>query len=236
MPDPPPSRFRQFFSRIKKFLTPKQFSRVKSATSAIPPPTTPTPEPATRAGEPAAPSAAATTRGPPDAEALRAAQRRVEELRKVEREAREERERIETKVAAQKAPIRALRDLVVKPGFRYDTWFKAFGTFGDLRDKDSPRLLGEMTELEDFDVPSAFHSGAKLGKVKWAGQIRDREQIIRELNDVAFFREDFRELYPKWEYRYYVAEMVGNVVVQIYEHEAQQPLDKKLRGKGVMGR
>ena len=168
------------------------------------------------------------------AKELQKQQQRVEELRKIEKEAREERERIETKVAAQMAPIRALADFEERKGFTYTTWFKATGTFG--REAGYSPLLGEMTELEDFDVPSQFFSGAMIGKVKWQG-VREREELIGILNKAAAWSpDDFRDIYPRWEYRYYVAEMVGNVVVQIYEHEARQPLDKKQRGKGVMGR
>lgn len=153
-------------------------------------------------------------------------------MRRIEIDARQERESLETKTAAQQPPTRDLEDFEKRKGFQYHTWFKAFGTFGDLRDMgDSPTLLGEMEELEDMDVPAAFYSSAKLGKVKWPG-IKPLAELIEELGDAVFGGADFRDIYPRWEYRYYVAEGVGNVVVQIYERKARQPLDKKARSNG----
>jgi len=154
-------------------------------------------------------------------------------LRKIEESAKSERKTLEAPNAAMMPPIRAFGDLVERKGFNYSTWFKAFGTFGDLRDMgDSPPLLGEMEELEDFDVPKAFYSSTILGKVKWNGRM-DRGLLIDKLNMAASWApQDFRDIYPQWEYRYYVAEMVGDVVVQIFEHKARFPLDSRSKGRG----
>lgn len=181
-------------------------------------------------------SPSAATAGP-DAELVERLAR-IKELRAAEEKLRKERESLEIKTAAQEPPIVLLeRFRGPRPGFNYSTWFKAFGTFGDLRDMgDSPHLLGEIEELEDFDVPAAFYSSTILGQVKWKG-LRSRKKVIDDLNNVAPWNgSDFRDVYPKWEYRYYIAEMVGDVVVRIYEHKARQPWNRSARDMGFKGR
>lgn len=165
-------------------------------------------------------------------------QRRIEELRQIEEQARAERQKLEGLNAAQAPPARDFGEFQKRKGFRYASWFKAFGTFGDLRDLgDSPPLLGEMEELEDFDVPAAFYSSAILGKVRWIGIVA-REDLLKLLNQTLFPEDgfDFRDVYPSWQYRYFVAEMVGDIVVQIFEYQAKQPLTKKDRVRGFRGR
>ncbi len=239
------SKLRNFFSRIKSFLTRKQVSRVEksySQTVAPVPPPPPVAKPPTRPSVADAKPRDAASRGdvaPPAErrpEEIKADLARIAELKRIEADAKREREQMEGKVAAQEPPVRDLKNFRRREGFQYSTWFKAFGTFGDLRDLgDSPALLGDMEELEDFDVPAAFYSSSKLGKVKWNG-VRDREDLIRELNKVSEWApEDFRDVYPRWEYRYYRAEMVGDVVVAIYEHKARQPLDRKSIREGYRG-
>jgi hypothetical protein len=241
-----PSRFRNFLSRIQKFLTRGQQKKIQSAAkdSGVPGsggPAAPTePRRATPAREVSPPAGAAAPRRAaapptptpegPSKEQIEREQKRIAELRRIEEEARKEREGLEAKTAAQQPPVRDLDSFKERKGFVYSTWFKAFGTFGDLRDMgDSPPLLGEIEELEDFDVPAAFYSSTILGKVKWKGQ-RERQSLIDELNTVGPWNpSDFRDVYPSWEYRYYKAEMVGDVVVQIFEHKAKQPLTKKDR-------
>lgn len=226
-----PSRFRNFLRKIFPFLTRRQQKKViaeaKSSNLPVPPsPPPPTREPPGRDG------ATVPPRGPTVAEILER-ERRIQELRRVEESAKAERKTLEAPNAAMMPPIRAFGDLKERKGFVYSTWFKAFGTFGDLRDAgDSPPLLGEMEELEDFDVPAAFYSSGILGKVKWDGNI-SRETLIDRLNSAASWNpQDFRDVYPKWEYRYYVAEQVGDVVVQIFEHKARQPLDARSKERG----
>lgn len=225
-----PGRFKTFFIRIRQFLTRRQSKRVAKIYRQTFPENPPLP-PSPPASAPA--SAAPTTRGAPpsgpEPEEIRRNAERVERLRQIEEEARREREEIEEKVAAQRPPVRDIGELEQRKGFVYTTWFKAFGTFGDIRDMgtDSPQLLGEMEELEDFDVPAAFYSSGILGKVKWKGYV-ERETIIDQLNTVAPWNgADFRDVYPRWEYRYFVAEMVGNVVVQTFEYKAKHPMGKK---------
>jgi hypothetical protein len=164
--------------------------------------------------------------------------RRIEELRLIEEEARIEREQIEEKVAAQAPPERGIDNFPgERKGFNYHTWFKAFGTFGDMRDMgDSPTLLGDMEELEDMDVPSAFYSSGILGKVKWRGR-KDREKLIDELNAVAPWNgNDFRDVYPKWEYVYKITESVGDVVVQEFTYRACRPYNVESRARGFKSR
>lgn len=237
-------RIRRFFERLRNFLTLRQYRQsrkiYKQSTGKTPPadtrlpPSSVPPSPPTR--EPvAAPSrqGAPTSRGRDD---ILREQRRIEELRRIENEARAERALLEEKTAAQEPPIGRLEDFEPRKGFEYYTWFKAFGTFGDLKDMgDSPHLLGEMEELENMDVPAAFYSSTVLGKVKWKGRV-EKEKILDELNSrAAWSPEDFRDIYPRWEYRYYVAESVGNVVVNIWEHKARQPLTRKAKLDGYKG-
>ena len=104
-----------------------------------------------------------------------------------------------------------------KRGASYSTWFKAMGTVGllaDMRDADSPDLLGD--ELPDFPAPRAFYSQQSdlLGKVKWQG-VKPLGELIGELNNaLQFVGEevdgfDFRTVYDQWEFRYQIAENVG---------------------------
>lgn len=142
---------------------------------------------------------------------------------------------LEEGFAAQRPPSRGITDFETRKGFQYHTWFRAMGTFGnmeEMRGTDSPPILGEMEELEDFDVPAAFFSGAKLGKVKWPG-IRSREELIEELNTTMLpANTDFRDVYPHWEYHYFIAESVGPVVVQTFDYRAKQPLNGRDRLNG----
>lgn len=231
--------FRRFFARIRNFLTRKQAARVERAAREELPASSKAPAQPSRPAVAPAPPPSAPRRaadGAPSApsrDEIIQRERRVEELKRIEAQARKEREEIESKTAAQQAPVYPFEDFERKKGFNYSTWFKAFGTFGDLRDMgDSPQLLGDMEELEDFDVPSAFYSSTLLGKVKWKG-IVSRETVIAELNSVAPWKgSDFREVYPRWEYRYFVAELVGDVMVGMYEWKARQPLDKRSRQRG----
>lgn len=239
VPPAKPGRLRRFFQRIRTFLTPRQFTKVRQSyrqeTGSKPPPII-RDQPVSAPREPAAQRRAEGSPPVRGADEIRAEQRRIEELRRIEREAKAERESLETKTTAQQPPIGKLEDFRERKGFAYSTWFKAFGTFGDLRDMgDSPTLLGEMEELEDMDVPAAFYSSSILGKVKWKGRI-EREKLIDDLNKVSAWNpEDFRSVYPKWEYRYYVAEMVGDVTVNIWEHKARQPLNRKAKQNGYKG-
>jgi hypothetical protein len=158
--------------------------------------------------------------------------RRIDELRLIEDEARLEREGIEEKIAARAPPEKGTDEFVERKGFNYHSWLKAFATFGELRDMgDSPTLLGEMEELEQFDVPAAFHSGAKLGKVKWKG-IQDREALIEKINAAILpAGADFRDVYPQWEYTYKITESVGDVVVQEFVHRARKPFTKGYKSR-----
>lgn len=244
--NPSPGFIRRFLSRVRQFLTPRQRKIVRREIQQPPNQQPPTQQPAQAPTPPRGAPVAATsaTRTPtttaaPTAspEQIRAQQLRIAELRRLEEDARRERERLETKVAAQEPPIRALGDFERREGFEYSTWFKAFGTFGTLRELgDSPQLLGEMEELEEFDVPSAFYSSSLIGQVKFPDVV-PLAGVMGKLNAAAPWQgEDFREIYPQWDYRYYVAEMVGDVVVQIFEHKARQPITGKDRGNGYVGR
>lgn len=105
-----------------------------------------------------------------------------------------------------------------RSGARFFTHFKAFGTVGalaDMRQVESPDLLNE--DLEDFNAPAAFYSNQSgiLGQARWNG-IVPLDVLIERLNDQLQFsgegskRFDFREVYPHWEYRYQVTEVLGD--------------------------
>jgi phytoene/squalene synthetase len=229
-PDPPkPRGIRNFFTRLRNLLSKLRPTR----TDKIRPQDTTQPIPArTDDGTPSRQSVATEPRR--EAERVVERERRIEILRKIEEEARLERESLVELNAAQRPPVADLETFERRKGFRYDTWFKAFGTFGETREVgDSPTLLGEQEELDDYSVPAAFYSSGVLGKVKWTGRILSRDEVIAELNSVAaWYPDDFRDVYPRWEYRYYVAEMVGDVTVAVYEHKAKQPLDARDEARG----
>lgn len=192
-----------------------------------PGPTAPGTQPRTiRAKAPKPPSRARAL------EEIKAAKRLKEiELQKKKLEA--ERQRLLPKVAAREPQTFRLADFRRREGFTYHTWFKALGTFGGIREMkggDTPDLVNEMMEFQDFDIPSAFYSHSILGQVKWAG-IRDREGLIKKLNLSADWApNDFRDIYLRWEYTYQIVESVGDVPVAIFEYRAAYP---KRRGWNV---
>ena len=236
--DPKPTgRFRNFLRRISPFLTRKQQKEVIRE-AARPAPARP-PSGAPSRNAPAAQEAPSRPAAPATATAserdIYERERRVDELRRIEQSAREEREAIQEKNVAQSVPTFRLKDFREEKGFTYNTWFKAVGSFGQEWggvDADSPHLLVEDDdEARGFGVDAAFTSRSKLGKVKWKGRV-ERETIIKELNDTAFQGDDFREIYPTWEYRYFLTKQIGDVVVGIFEHKARYPLNAKGRAQG----
>lgn len=154
------------------------------------------------------------------------------EIKELEKRRRE----LTPTVAAMQPPTQRFKSFKGKrEGFSYTTWFKAIGSMeslAELKGGDSPSIVNEMMEFDDYDIPSAFYSHSILGKVKWKG-IRDRERIIAELNFVApWSGNDFRDIYSKWEYTYRVVESVGDVPVNIYEYRAKQPRTNKDKSVG----
>lgn len=128
------------------------------------------------------------------------------------------------KVAAMDAPvvrwdgrfdsIRKIR------GATYATWFKAAGAFDQRDIGSSPKLLDN--EFEDLDYPSVFYSQAVTGKVRW-NSYRTRRYLIEHLNVTGFQGNDFRNIYPAWEYVYQLREYIGGVLVKINEYRAASP-------------
>lgn len=165
---------------------------------------------------------------------IEALQRREEIQKEIERLQKEDRKLTE-KTAAMLPPTKSFKEFEKRKGFRYHTWFKALGSMeslAELKGGDSPQIVNDFMEHEDYDIPSAFYSHTYLGKVKWDG-IRDRELIIDELNFKApWSGNDFRAIYAKWEYVYRVVESVGDVVVNIYEYRAKQPRNHKDKVRG----
>jgi hypothetical protein len=237
-PTPSKSRFRNFLARIFPFLTRRQQriitkSAVESKLTTPPasgPRAAPPPTPAAPAPPPAAPATATAT----EKEMLEREQR-IEELRRTERDARREREALEVKNVAQDVPTHPLEEFQREPGFKYNTWFKAVGSFGeawDGVDGDSPHLMQENDDYaSEYGVDAAFTSRSKLGKVRWNGEV-SRETVLDELNTTAFGGDDFRDIYPTWEYRYFLTKQIGNVVVGMFEHKARQPIGPKDRAMG----
>lgn len=164
----------------------------------------------------------------------------LQELEKVEKqleELRKKREELLPRTAAMGPPVQALNKLKERRGFSYHTWFKAIGSMeslADLKGGDSPSIINEMMEYEDYDIPSAFYSHSILGKVKWRG-VRPLERIIEELNFKGFSGNDFRAIYTRWEYTYRVVESVGDVPVNVFEVRAKQPRTAKDRRVGWKG-
>ncbi|MHB1059783.1 MAG: hypothetical protein ACYC0F_18060 [Rhodanobacter sp.] len=120
---------------------------------------------------------------------------------------------------------------------KYDTWFKATGTMGGLKDLSDPYNRGLLDEdLEDFAAPAQFYSnqGTVLGRVKWTG-IVPPEDLIAELNlklqyegeEIPGF--DFRDVYSRWDYTYQIVESIGGVPTRIYRQRDYYP--KRGRGK-----
>lgn len=160
---------------------------------------------------------------------------RLEEVEKQLAALEKERRELIPKTAAMAPPTAPIGEFQNRKGFNYNTWFKAIGSMeslAELKGGDSPTIVNEFSEFDDFDVPSAFFSHTYLGKVKWRG-IKDREEIISELNFKApWSGNDFRDIYPKWEYVYRIVESVGDVVVNIFEYKAKQPRTQKDRVRG----
>lgn len=159
-------------------------------------------------------------------------------LKKVEKQIKElekERAELRPKVAAMQPPELQLPEAGIKRnrGSQYSTWFKAQGSFGNRADWDSySQMAGLLDDMEmDFDAPAAFYSNAVMGRVKFPG-IVDREVLISQLNDIAGWNGDFRDIYPRWEYTYRIVESIGGVPIQFFTHKAKQPLSKKDRARG----
>jgi len=152
--------------------------------------------------------------------------------------------RLEREKAALTQNVAAMRPITYKiprggikrlRGAQYSTWFKAMGAFKAGRMGESPTLMLEMDEL-GFDVPDVFYSQAITGRVKFDG-IVSLEYVINHLNSRApWDGEDFRDIYPRWEYTYRIVESIGGVPVRFYEKRGKQPRNKKDRMDGFDGR
>jgi hypothetical protein len=166
-------------------------------------------------------------------------EKRIEELRRQEENARAERLRLQQLTVAQSPPTVGTEEFVRQRGFVYATWFKARGARELGATGNYERMKELLNEGISFDVPSAFFSSSITAQVKWLG-IRDREELIRELNETASWSndgyQDFRDIYPEWEYYYQITESIGTVVVRIYEYKAHQPFESKDRRKGFHSR
>lgn len=160
---------------------------------------------------------------------------RLREIERQQRALEKEKRELIPKVAAMNPPTFAIPKGGIKRfrGAKYSTWFKAAASFGNARDWDSyaqmQNLLDE--EAEEFNAPASFYSQQILGRVKWDG-IVGREEIIATLNERAGLDEDFRRLYPKWEYVYRIVESIGGVPVRFFEHKAKQPRSTRERRIG----
>jgi hypothetical protein len=153
-------------------------------------------------------------------------------LQEIERERQRleiERQKLIKAVGPLEIPKFDLRDFKKFRGATYSTWFKAVGADRARDIGTSPKLLDE--EFNEFDLPKLFYSHSITGKVKWFG-IVDRGYLIKHLNDRApWDGNDFRDIYPNWEYTYQVREYLGGVWVRTYEYRAKSPLSGRDRRK-----
>lgn len=111
---------------------------------------------------------------------------------------------------------------------RYETWFKAMGTTGELEDLRgrSPDIVNEV--VEEYGAPAAWYSTQILGQVRFKGELA-LEFLIDELNSkLQFVGEgpadfDFRRDYPQWSYRYQVIEYIGPTERVVAEASDSRP-------------
>lgn len=153
--------------------------------------------------------------------------KRLKEIEAQQKKLEKEKAALVPKVAAMNPPTYPIPAQGIEKfrGATYSTWFKAAGAFNARDMGVSPKLLDD--EFQEFDLPTVFYSQAITGRVKWFG-IVDREYVIADLNDKApWAGNDFRQIYPVWEYTYRVVESIGGVPVRFYEHRARQPITRR---------